>query len=661
MTVAVIIATGRAAGPGDPRPAAALPWGSGPEAPTLLARLREQLAGLNVPDPQVLTRPEFAPLLRKDGHDVTECADPAADLTEIARLARRGTGAPLLLLPGDLAISTELLTRLIHDEKDPAAAITVPLEPPGPPTGEPATDPPNDRPSARVIPPPTPTEPTEPRTPAPEPAEPTPEPTTPPAGPAIPGPATPGPATPASAPSTASPATAVPGPATAVPGPATAASGPATAVPGPEAAVPGPEAAASGAEAAAPASASAAPASASAVSGHAPIAPGPEADGSGAVRSDGHGTAVVRVERGRVVSAGSSRHRVSGPNAAFPGVLRVGRTRLEELAEIAERLAILLEVPSAMPLLPGAAREAEAVELLLVGLVRSGVPVADRSDPRLACVRADDQHAAHAAHAAVTAVDEDRVRLRAAVKGDDGFFATYAVSGYSPFLVRLAARRGLTPNTVTCMSMGLAVLAAVWFADGTRTGMVIGSALFHLSFVLDCVDGQLARYTRRFSPLGAWLDAVFDRAKEYAVYAGLAVGAGVAAVGDPVHAGDVWPLAVAAMALQTVRHMIDFSFGARAESPADPPRVIPLTVRDDARDPGPEPGGVARLSARTSRVRALHWAKKTVTLPIGERFALVAVTAAVGDARWTFTALLLWGGLAAAYTLTGRVLRTISR
>ncbi|MGK5551269.1 hypothetical protein ACSNOI_06610, partial [Actinomadura kijaniata] len=132
MTVAVILATGRAAGPGDLRPAAALPWGSGPEAPTLLARLREQLAGLNVPDPQVVTRPEFAPLLRKDGHDVTECADPAADLTEIARLARRAPGAPLLLLPGDLAISTELLTRLIHDTRDPATAVTVPLNPPSP-------------------------------------------------------------------------------------------------------------------------------------------------------------------------------------------------------------------------------------------------------------------------------------------------------------------------------------------------------------------------------------------------------------------------------------------------------------------------------------------------------------------------------------------------
>ena len=50
------------------------------------------------------------------------------------------------------------------------------------------------------------------------------------------------------------------------------------------------------------------------------------------------------------------------------------------------------------------------------------------------------------------------------------------------------------------------------------------------AFVFDCVDGQLARYTRQFSTLGAWLDATFDRAKEYTVFAGLAVGSTAAVV-----------------------------------------------------------------------------------------------------------------------------------
>ena len=78
--------------------------------------------------------------------------------------------------------------------------------------------------------------------------------------------------------------------------------------------------------------------------------------------------------------------------------------------------------------------------------------------------------------------------------------------------------------------------------------------LLQLAFTTDCVDGQLARYTRTFSKLGAWLDSVFDRTKEYLAFAGLAIGASRA--GDPV-----WLLACAAITLQTARHMSDFAFG----------------------------------------------------------------------------------------------------
>ena len=50
--------------------------------------------------------------------------------------------------------------------------------------------------------------------------------------------------------------------------------------------------------------------------------------------------------------------------------------------------------------------------------------------------------------------------------------------------------------------------------------MVAGAVLLQLAFTFDCVDGQLARYTRQFSKLGAWLDSIFDRTKEYVVFAG---------------------------------------------------------------------------------------------------------------------------------------------
>lgn len=307
---------------------------------------------------------------------------------------------------------------------------------------------------------------------------------------------------------------------------------------------------------------------------------------------------------------------------------------------------------------------ADAPALLLVGLIRSGVRVRPRRVHVLVCERVLTPLEARAGKVALDAVDEDRQRLVAAVKSNDGFFTTFAVSTYSRYIARWAARRGLTPNMVTSISMAVAVLAAVWFAGGDRLSMILGAVLLYFAFVLDCVDGQLARYTRQFSTLGAWLDATFDRAKEYVVYAGLAVGAAASGV------GDVWALAITAMTVQTVRHMIDFSFGAaRRRKPPEPVQRIDIAAPDDrVLDPptvSPAQRGVSGLavwlSARSERIAPFRWAKKMIVLPIGERFALISITAALFDARVTFLALLAWGGVAATYTITGRVLRSLAR
>ncbi|WP_051108847.1 CDP-alcohol phosphatidyltransferase family protein [Actinomadura flavalba] len=352
----------------------------------------------------------------------------------------------------------------------------------------------------------------------------------------------------------------------------------------------------------------------------------------------------VRTRHGRVVAAASATHRVNGPDAQFPGALRVAAGAVPLLAETAERLAALMEDDTA--LLPAQ----DPLPLLLVGLVRAGVPVLARGTGPLPVRRPGSEFEARVAHTAVTGADEDSARLVAAVKTGDGPFATYAVSRYSLRLVRWARRRGLTPNMVTLISLGLAAVAAFWFAAGTRVGMVAGAVLFFLAFALDCVDGQLARYTRRFSVLGSWLDAMADRVKEWGVYAGLAVGSLAAAGASLVHAGNVWPLAVAALAVLAVRHMIAFAWDARGRT-APPPRACSLT------DPGDL--GVSLPERRTPRDRAVYWAHRLAALPIGERTALIAVTAALANAAVTFWSLIGWGCLAAVVTLTTRLARSV--
>jgi hypothetical protein len=265
------------------------------------------------------------------------------------------------------------------------------------------------------------------------------------------------------------------------------------------------------------------------------------------------------------------------------------------------------------------------------------------------------------------AADVDRALLDSAVKGTDGFFTTFFVSPYSKHVARWAARHGLTPNQVTTFAMLLGALAAAAFATGERWGLVAGAIVLQLSFTADCVDGQLARYSGRFSRTGAWLDSVFDRAKEYLAYAGLAIGA--ARMGD-----DVWLLACAAITLQTVRHTADFSFlvtRGEAGPIRQPPLEQPLdetAAADAARaagrpvaSPDRRPLATRTLHAwkRLDRLPAIVWLKRMAPFPIGERFAVISLTAALFTPRVTFIVLLAWGGFALVYGQTGRILRSI--
>ncbi|NEA58191.1 CDP-alcohol phosphatidyltransferase family protein [Streptomyces sp. SID13666] len=253
----------------------------------------------------------------------------------------------------------------------------------------------------------------------------------------------------------------------------------------------------------------------------------------------------------------------------------------------------------------------------------------------VAAVPASDADRAEAA-AAVAAVDGEKVRLRNAVKARDGFFTTYCISPYSRYLARWCARRGLTPNQVTTASLLVALIAAGCAATGTRPGFVAAGVLLIAAFVLDCTDGQLARYSLQYSTLGAWLDATFDRAKEYAYYAGLALGA--ARGGD-----DVWALALGAMVLQTCRHVVDFSF------------------TEANHDATANTSPTAALSDKLDSVGWTVWVRRMIVLPIGERWAMIAVLTAVTTPRITLTVLIIGCALAACYTTAGRVLRSLTR
>ncbi|HLD58169.1 MAG TPA: CDP-alcohol phosphatidyltransferase family protein [archaeon] len=85
--------------------------------------------------------------------------------------------------------------------------------------------------------------------------------------------------------------------------------------------------------------------------------------------------------------------------------------------------------------------------------------------------------------------------------------------------------RALLPWHVTMVSFFIAVLGAALLFFGTYEFLVAAAVLFQLSFILDCVDGEISRINKTGSPFGAWLDARFD-------YYGMALYLGAAAIGQ---------------------------------------------------------------------------------------------------------------------------------
>ncbi|MEU6488771.1 DUF5941 domain-containing protein [Streptomyces sp. NPDC046984] len=330
------------------------------------------------------------------------------------------------------------------------------------------------------------------------------------------------------------------------------------------------------------------------------------------------------------------------PAAAVPGAVTVQPSARQALTRaLARENSAAIGRVSARP--PAASEQADAPTLTgsLAERVTSALGADDVAVHRpelgtlVAAVPADPQ-SRNEARQAVASVDDEAVRLRSAVKARDGFFTTHFISPYSRYLARWCARRGLTPNQVTTASLLTALIAAGCAATGTRGGFVAAGVLLIFSFVLDCTDGQLARYSLQYSTLGAWLDATFDRAKEYAYYAGLALGA--ARGGD-----DVWALALGAMILQTCRHVVDFAFNE--------------ANHDATANTSP----TAALSDRLDSVGWTVWVRRMIVLPIGERWAMIAVLTAATTPRITFYALLVGCAFAATYTTAGRVLRSLTR
>lgn len=144
----------------------------------------------------------------------------------------------------------------------------------------------------------------------------------------------------------------------------------------------------------------------------------------------------------------------------------------------------------------------------------------------------------------------DEVR-RITQKKRDAWWTVLLVDPVATPLVRLTAMRTrITPNQITWGAFLLGLVSAAFFALGDWRWLIAGAVVYHLSFILDCMDGKVARLTGTGSVFGAWLDFVFDRIRVMACAVALMWGQ-YDRTGESLY---IWA-AVAVVGLDTLRYI----------------------------------------------------------------------------------------------------------
>ncbi|WP_161606084.1 CDP-glycerol glycerophosphotransferase family protein [Microlunatus speluncae] len=355
--------------------------------------------------------------------------------------------------------------------------------------------------------------------------------------------------------------------------------------------------------------------------------------------------AAVRIERNRLVSAGSGRHRLTDPSGAFLGLLLLRPADLPAAATTWRDAAAVITDQGWSDL--------EPVQTALLALVRSGVTLtAVPADPYLGA-RGPAANAELLGR--VESLDEPDLAWRQASRSGDGVWSTFVLRRISRRLSRLSVRIGLTPNALTLISLVIAFGAAAMIAFGPLPAVIIGAVLLQFSLIIDCSDGEVARSTRSFTPFGAWADLTSDRLKEYLALAALAVNA-------TTQGNDVaWLLALAGMGLQTVRHLQDYSFADTVLVwwRAPRPDVRPLTDTAAQVPPAGPSDAVTRLIGTPTG--PAHWIKQALHAQIGERWLVLCAGVIIGGPLVALVAYLILVVIAELWTLTGWVLRTVTR
>ena len=336
------------------------------------------------------------------------------------------------------------------------------------------------------------------------------------------------------------------------------------------------------------------------------------------------------VRQNRIASASSDSHKVTIGNRDFVGAMRLSQVQRAEI------ITALTNAKSRNA-------KGNALDLTLVALVRATIRV-DAADVWAApFIRSSENSEKERVKKEISSLNMESVRLRMANRANDGFFSVFFLRKFSKLLTWLAVRIGATPNQITVISFAIGLYSAYSFSKGDFWSIFLGAVSLQVSIIVDCVDGELARYTRRFSKLGAWLDAVTDRVKEYMVFLGLAYGAFQ-------DGRNLWIPAMVLMVIQTFRHLSDYNFAQITKIRTEATFLIPVDFMA-------EYDGII-VTERESKGRLRYWLGKIIQFPIGERWLAISASAVIGGAGFTFTIMPILAFISAAVVYRGRIIKT---
>jgi len=86
------------------------------------------------------------------------------------------------------------------------------------------------------------------------------------------------------------------------------------------------------------------------------------------------------------------------------------------------------------------------------------------------------------------------------------------------------ASTGISPNGWSCIGLVFAFASSIVYGFNIEFSLIIGGVILLIAGFFDIVDGQVARVSQKVTKSGGFLDSVFDKIAEVAIFLGILVG-----------------------------------------------------------------------------------------------------------------------------------------